>query len=171
LQTPEFSFALIELDKADGPLAYSPDRMMAARLRRQEHALGPTGPSYELVLDEFVIRRLAVPARVMSRQLAYLVEKATDEPRLTVRVLPIDARVEGGFLARSTFSIYTFPDEQDSPVAIADTVNADVVHTDESEVSRYVELYKRLRGASLSAVSSLTLLEAASKRLAGLAES
>lgn len=171
LQTPEFSFALIELDRADGPLAYSPERMMAARQRRQEHALGPTGPSYELVLDEFVIRRLAVSPHVMSGQLAYLVEKATNEPRLTIRVLPIDARIEGGFLARSTFSIYTFPDEQDSPVAIADTVNADVVHTDESEVSRYVELYKRLRGASLSAVSSLTLLEAASKRLAGLAES
>ncbi|WP_021596702.1 helix-turn-helix domain-containing protein [Actinomadura welshii] len=171
LQTSEFSLALIELDKADGPLDYHPDRMMAARRQRQEIALGANGPSYELVLDEFVIRRLAVPASVMSRQLAYLIEKATNEPRLTVHVLPIDARVEGGFLARSTFSIYTFPDEQDPQVAVADTVNTDVAHTDEPEVARYVELYRRLRDASLSAVSSLTLLEQAAKRLSRLAES
>ncbi|RKS73193.1 helix-turn-helix protein [Actinomadura pelletieri DSM 43383] len=171
LQTPRFALALVELDKADGPLAYHPDRMLEARLRRQEAGFGPSGPNYELVLDEFVIRRLAVPTDVMGAQLMHLVETATAEPRLTIHVLPINARIEGGFLARSTFAIYTFPDPQDHPIAIADTVNADLVHTETSEVTRYVELYKRLRTASLSPVRSLTFLEDVANELRDLAGS
>ncbi|SEG52790.1 DNA-binding transcriptional regulator, XRE-family HTH domain [Thermomonospora echinospora] len=171
LQTPEFTMALVELDKADGPLDYSPERMIKARLQRRKAAFGPEGLTYELILDEFVMRRLAVAPEVMSAQLLHLVETASYEPRLTVHVLPMDARIEGGFLARSTFAIYTFPDPNDPTMAIADTVNTDVVHTATTEVARYIELYQRLRDASLSAVSSLTFLEEAANRLAKMAGS
>ncbi|MFI0355803.1 Scr1 family TA system antitoxin-like transcriptional regulator [Actinomadura sp. 9N407] len=171
LQTPDFSLALVELDKADGPLTYRPDRMLEARQRRRQAAFGPGGPTYELILDEFVVRRLAVPPGVMSEQLVHLVQAATAEPRLSIHVLPVNARVEGGFLARSTFAIYTFTDPRDPPVAIADTMHTDIVHTTAREVARYVELYRRLREASLSPVSSLTLLEEAANELSELAGS
>lgn len=171
LQTPAFTWALVELDRADGPLGYRPDRMVEARRQRQECALGPGGLTYELILDEFVVRRLAVPPEVMGEQLLHLVATCSTEPRLNILILPIDARIEGGFLARSTFAIYTFPDPHDPPMAIADTVNADLVHIEPTEVARYVELYQRLRDASLSTVSSLTLLEEAAGRLTKLAGS
>ncbi|WP_030176534.1 helix-turn-helix domain-containing protein [Spirillospora albida] len=171
LQTPEFSLALVELDKADGPLTYEPDRMLEARRLRRETTFGAGRLKYELILDEFVLRRLSVAPAVMSRQLLHLVETAVSEPRLTIHVLPIDARIKGGFLARSTFAIYSFPHPQDPPMAIADTVNSDIVHTKEAEVGRYIELYKRLREASLSSVRSLSLLEEAARELDDLTES
>lgn len=167
LQTPDFMRALIELDRADGPLMYEPERMIEARLQRQKSALRTGGPTCEFILDEFVIRRLAVPHDVMNEQLLFLVNTVSAEPRLSTRVLPIDARIEGGFIAKSGFAIFSFPDPSDPTMAIADTVSADIVHTDHAEVARYQEMYRRLRDASLSAVSSLTFLEETANRLAG----
>jgi transcriptional regulator with XRE-family HTH domain len=169
VQTPEFIWALIKLDEAEGPLDYNQERMVEARLRRQESARRPGGPTYEIVLDEFVVRRLAVPPEIMSAQLRHLVEIIPADPRLSIRVLPIDARIEGGFLARSSFTIYNFPDPDDPPMAIADTVKTDVVHSEPADVQRYVAMYERLRAASLSVVSSLTYMEEAANRLDSLA--
>ncbi|WP_433469951.1 Scr1 family TA system antitoxin-like transcriptional regulator [Spirillospora sp. CA-128828] len=92
-------------------------------------------------------------------------------PRLSLRVLDIDARVEGGFSAKSPFTIYTFPDSSDSPMAVADTVNTDIVHSEVEDVRRYIELHKRLWDASLSEVKSLSLLDATANRLSRLAGS
>ncbi|WP_346048997.1 helix-turn-helix transcriptional regulator [Actinomadura chokoriensis] len=171
LQTPEFIRALVSLDEADGPLNYVPERMLEARLIRQSTALRQGGPTYEIVMDEFVIRRLAVPPKIMSSQLHELVSAVTREPRLKIYVLPVNARIQGGFSARSSFTIYTFPDAEDPVIALADTAKADVVHIDPADVTRYVEMYERLRAASLSAVRSLTLLEETACELANLAGS
>ncbi|WP_254716152.1 helix-turn-helix transcriptional regulator [Actinomadura sp. WMMB 499] len=170
LQTPDFTQALVEYDKTEGPLIYRPDRMIEARQRRQQVALRSGGPRCDFILDEFVIRRLAVPPRVMSNQLRHLVETVSTWPHLTVRLLPVEARIEGG-LARSTFTIYSFPDPDDPTMAIADTISADVVHTEPVEVTRYAELFERLRDATTSPARSLTLLEEAANELAGLAGS
>ncbi|XRQ08989.1 Scr1 family TA system antitoxin-like transcriptional regulator [Actinomadura welshii] len=102
----------------------------------------------------------------MHRQLLHLVEAASSQPRLCLRVLDIDARIEGGFPAKSPFTIYTFLDSSDSPMAVADTFNTDIVQTDTEDVRRYVELHERLWDASLSGVKSLTLLETTADRLA-----
>ncbi|WP_412516790.1 helix-turn-helix domain-containing protein [Actinomadura madurae] len=109
LQTPDFIWALVDLDRADGPLPYQPERMVQARLQRQEVAFSPDGPKCQLILDEFLLRRLAVPRDVMRAQLLHLIEEASSQPRLRLRVLDIDARIEGGFSAKSPFSIYNFP--------------------------------------------------------------
>lgn len=169
LQTPEFMWALIDLDKADGPLPYKPDRMVSARLQRQQHAFRPDGPSWDLIVDEFLIRRLAVPSNVMRAQLLHLIKTVSAEPRLTLRLLPINARIESGFPAKSSFFIYTFPDRDEPPLAVADTVTDDIVHTEPRDVARYVELHERLVVASISQVKSLGLLEEAANHLADLA--
>lgn len=171
LQTPEFIRALVTLDEADGPLDYDPERMLDGRRMRQVTALRPDGPYYDIVMDEFVVRRMAVPQDVMSDQLRHLVSTVSGNPRITIRVLPVNARIRGGFSARSSFTIYTFSDPEDPVIALADTVKADVVHTDPADVKRYVEMYERIRDASLSAVSSLTLLEDVAVELANLAGS
>jgi len=122
-------------------------------------------------MDEFVIRRLAVPPAIMARQLRELISTVTTEPRLSICVLPVNAHIKGGFSARSSFTIYTFPDAEDPTIAVADTAKADVVHIDPADVTRYAEMYERLREASLSTVRSLTLLEHAASELAALAGS
>ncbi|MFD0856701.1 helix-turn-helix domain-containing protein [Actinomadura adrarensis] len=170
LQTPEFTEALIDLDKAAGPLIYKPDRMVKARQHRQAMALRPDGPSCDFILDEFVIRRLAVPTQIMVGQLRHLASTVSSAPRLSVQVLPVNARTEGD-PPRSTFTIYTFQERSDPPVAVADTFSTDVVNTAPSEVRRYEEMFERLREVAISSVKSLTFLEDAADELADLAGS
>jgi transcriptional regulator with XRE-family HTH domain len=170
LQTPEFTWALVELDKREGPITYVPERMAQARLQRQRVALHPDGPTHEVVLDEFVLRRLAVPPAVLRDQLRHVAEVVASEPRITVRVLPFDARLVGGMLPRSSFALYTFPDPEDPPMAVVDTATTDIVHTEEDEVARYRGHYERLRECSLSPAESLTLLGKVADELTGQAE-
>ncbi|WP_119730999.1 helix-turn-helix domain-containing protein [Thermomonospora amylolytica] len=165
MQTPEFIQALCELDQAEGPISYVPERMMEARLRRQEHLLSADGPSYESILDEVVIHRLAVPPAVMKAQLRHLVELVTGHARISIRVLPYNTRIPGGLLPLSSFTLYTFPDKADPPIALVDTITTDLVHTERREVARYTGHYDRLRKAALSPVQSLSFLSEAADRL------
>jgi transcriptional regulator with XRE-family HTH domain len=165
LQTKEFIAALVELDQGEGPLDYRPERMADARLHRQRRLLSPEGPTYETVLDEFVVRRLGVPAAVMAAQLQHLIDVVSAEPRVTVRVLPYDARIAGGLLPKSSFSLYAFPDPADPPMAVVDTVTTDLVHTEKREVSRYTGHYDRLCRVALSPADSLTFLGKAADQL------
>jgi hypothetical protein len=82
-----------------------------------------------------------------------------------VRVLPIDAVIEGYKLPRSAFSIYSFPDSGDPTVVAVDTVTDDLVLTDDSDVERYETLYERLRDAALPVTESLNLLISATTSL------
>lgn len=169
LQTPEFVWALIELNKSEGPIDYRPERMAEARVQRQRTLAAPGGPTYEVVLDEFVLRRLAVHPVVMEKQLRHLIDVVSQEPRLTVHVLPIDAALFGGLLPKSSFTLYTFPDPEDPPMAVTDTVNADLVYTEPDAVSRYAGHYARLESASLSPAASLSLLSKIADQLANKA--
>jgi transcriptional regulator with XRE-family HTH domain len=166
LQTPEFTWALIELDNAERDwLGYLPERCVEARQKRQEVAFRSGGPHVEMILDEFVLRRLAVPAPVMASQLRHVVRAVTDQPRFTVRVLPLDARLSPGRLPQSAFVTYTFPDRDDPPMAVAETGHTDLVHTLPHEVARYERQYERLQQVSLPALESLSLLADAADRL------
>jgi transcriptional regulator with XRE-family HTH domain len=158
LQTPEFTWALVELDRSDGPLRYVPERMAQARLQRQRMVFQPDGPDYEVVLDESVIRRLTVRPAVMRAQLRHLVEAVSAETRLTVRILPFDARITTGLLPRSSFALYLFPEPEDPKMAVVDTATADLVHTEPDEVARFEGHYDRLLQGSLSAAESLSFL-------------
>ncbi|WP_289008747.1 helix-turn-helix transcriptional regulator [uncultured Thermomonospora sp.] len=166
LQSPEFNRVLIELDKAQGTeLTYVPERAMEARQRRQQVIFQPNGPSYEAILDEFVLRRLAAPASVMAHQFRYMVDVATRQPRLTIRILPLDARLAPGRLPRSAFTLYTFSDPADPPLAIAETSTADVIHIDPKEVASYEQLYDRLHRASLPPLESISMLARVAEEL------
>jgi transcriptional regulator with XRE-family HTH domain len=158
LQTPDFTWALVELDRAEGPIGYVPERMAQARLQRQRAVLSQDGPAYDIVLDEFVVRRLTVPPSVMRAQLHHVIEVASAEPAVTVQVLPLDARVTGGLLPKSTFALYTFPDPADPRLAVVDTVATDIVHTEPGDVARYAGHHERLRESALSPADSLALL-------------
>jgi transcriptional regulator with XRE-family HTH domain len=165
LQTPEFTWALVELTQAEGAIDYVPERMAEARLQRQRMILRPDGPAYEIILDEIVIRRLGVSPDVLSAQLRHLADTARSAPNITVLVLPVNARISGALLPKSPFFLYTFPDREDPPMAVVDTVTTDLVHTEPSEVVRYTRRYDHLRQACLSPEDSLTLLTEAADDL------
>jgi transcriptional regulator with XRE-family HTH domain len=166
IQEPEYISALVDLDKCQGKLDYVPERMTEARMRRQSELLRPGGPSYETVLDECVIHRLAVPPQAKIAQLRHMIQVVSDEERITVRVLRYDAIIPGGFLPKSAFYLYAFAEPGDSPIAVIDTVTTDLVLSQRSEVARYAGIYNRLREAALSRVDSVTFLDQVANRLA-----
>ncbi|MEV5711570.1 DUF5753 domain-containing protein [Actinoallomurus sp. NPDC052274] len=134
--------------------------MAEARLQRQRQRqiLRPGGPAYEIILDEVVIRRIGVPPDVLIAQLRHLADAARVEPNITVRLLPINARITGGLLPKSPFTLFTFADAEDPPMAVVDTVTTDLVHTEPDEVLRYTRRYDHLGQACLSPDDSIAML-------------
>ncbi|RAY13677.1 XRE family transcriptional regulator [Actinomadura craniellae] len=171
LQLPEFIDAMVELDQHQGALDYRPERMADARTRRQQHLLSPDGPTYEAVLDECMIHRLAIPPEVKATQLRHLITVVSAEDRITMRVLPSDTPIPGGFLPKASFSLYTFPDPADPPLAIIDTVTADLVLTQRHELAQYTGMYNRLLDVALPSDDSLNFLSQVANRLTRQTES
>jgi hypothetical protein len=118
----------------------------------------PSGPEYEVVLDEVAVRRWSAPPEVMKAQLYHVSATANRNDNITVRVLRIDAVIESYSVARGAFSIYTFSDPSDPAIVLVDTVTEDVELHEAAEVRRYTELYERLREAAMPPDASLEFL-------------
>ena len=101
----------------------------------------PGAPSYEVIIDELAIRRLAAPPDVVKKQLYHLATACNGTPSVALRVLPVDARIDGFTVPRCTFSIYTYPDPGDPAVVAIDTVTSDLVLTDPADAAPYDQLY------------------------------
>lgn len=167
LQTLEFAQRRHTAESEIGPVAFQSQRAVEARQTRQKMLGRPDGPTYEVVLDEIAVRRLPAPPDVVAAQVRNLVTLA-EQPKITVRVLPVDAQIAGYVVPRSAFSLYTYPDPLDPWVVAVDTVTTDVVLTsltEAAQVERYATLYQRLTGAALPADESLDLLASVADRL------
>jgi transcriptional regulator with XRE-family HTH domain len=165
LQTPEFTGVRMDVDGTK-QAEYTLSGVVEARAQRQRMLRRPNGPTYDVILDEVVVRRLTAPPDVMHAQLHHLVNVAQTTGKVTVRVLPVDAQVAGYLSPRSAFSVYAFSDPEDPTVVAVDTVTSDLIVTQPAEVARYIELYNRLSNAALPAAESLDFLTTASERLA-----
>jgi transcriptional regulator with XRE-family HTH domain len=166
LQTADFTRARGEADRVAGAPSLNAEKAAAGRVGRQRMLRRPRGPDYEVILDALAITRLSVPPEVMKSQLYHIAATVNGTDKIVVRVLPIEAGIEGYGVPRSAYSIYTFEDPGDPTVVAVDTVTDDIVLTDGDDVKRYVELYDRLRSAALSPDASLDYLIDRAKRLA-----
>lgn len=165
LQIPELVRARVAADSTLEPLKGTVDGVLAGNAGRQRMLRRPGAPTYEVILDELAIRRLTAPPDIVKKQLFHLATVGNANQGVTLRVLPIDARVDGYTVPRCAFSIYTYPDPGDPVVVAVDTVTSDLVFTDPVEVSPYEQVYTRLRDAALSAKGSLDLLTKAAAEL------
>ncbi|MGQ0773183.1 MAG: helix-turn-helix domain-containing protein [Pseudonocardiales bacterium] len=167
MQIPEFAHQRQVAEAEIGPVTFSSERAVEARQTRQRMLRRPDGPTYEVVLDEIAVRRLSAPSAVMAAQVAHLAACAR-ELKITVRVLPVAAAVDGYVTPRSPFSLYTYPDPHDPRVIAVDTVTTDVVLTsltEDPQVTRYSNLYERLRRAALGPRDSVNFLEGVAAEL------
>ncbi|MGW3610612.1 helix-turn-helix domain-containing protein [Micromonospora sp. NPDC005163] len=139
---------------------------VAGRLRRQQQISGPDGSDYDVVLEPQAIERQPVPPGVMREQLLHLLDLATTRENISVRVLPVDARLGRGYVPRSPFSLYAYPDAEDLTLVAVDTVTADLLVTDAREAQRYAQLFDQLRDAALSTEESADLIQKAAGALA-----
>jgi len=177
LQTPEFvrarTDATAELEPMEGT---SVDAVLAGRAGRQRMLRRPGAPSYEVVIDEVAIRRLSAPPEIVRDQLHHLAAITTHPGKpggraphsgsqIALRVLPVNARIEGYTVPRSAFSIYTYADPGDPTVVAVDTVTDDLLLTSRDVVDRYQQLYQRLHDAALSQQDSRDLLTKAAAEM------
>lgn len=166
LQIREYSRARNDAEAALRAREASPDGVWTGRAGRQRMLRRPGGPTLEVIVDEIAIRRLTAPPEVIKQQLYHLASSVNGDSKMTLRVLPIGARVEGFLVPRCTFSLYTYPDPGDPSVVAIDTVTSDMMFTESAEVAPYEQQFTRLRDASLSPADSLDLLTEAAGALA-----
>jgi transcriptional regulator with XRE-family HTH domain len=165
LQIPEFVRARITAGVALEPVSGTADGVLAGRSGRQRMLRRPGGPTLEVIVDEVAVRRLAAPADVVKKQLYHLATTVNSDPKVTLRVLPVDARIEGFTVPRCAFSMYTYSDPGDPDVVTVDTVTSDLILTEPTQVAPYDKLYDRLRAAALPPADSLDLLTKAAAEL------
>jgi len=165
LQVPEFVRARTTATASLEPVSGTIEGLLAGRAGRQRMLRRPGGPTLEVVLDEVAVHRLAAPPGVMKKQLYHLATAVNTEPRITLRVLPLSARIKDFTVPRCTFTIFTYPDPGDPEVVAVDTVTSDLILTDPDQVTAYGRLFERLREAALPPAESLDLLTKAAASL------
>jgi transcriptional regulator with XRE-family HTH domain len=166
LQIPEYARARTEAGTEVEPSAFTAVGVLAGRAGRQRMLRRPGAPAYEVILDEGAVRRMTAPPDVLKAQLYHLTSVCNNgQPDVTLRVLPVDARIAGYAVPRSAFSIYTYADPGDPAVVAVDTVTSDLILAEPDDVTPYEQLYARLRDAALPPADSLTLLTKAATEL------
>jgi transcriptional regulator with XRE-family HTH domain len=143
----------------------SPDGIVAGRLMRQRMFRRPGGPDYEALIDELAIRRLSAAPEVFKKALYHVATLVNDNPKIALRVLPVEATIEGHATPRTSFTIYTYSDSEDPTVVAVTTTTTDFFLTEPAEVAPYETLFKRLRDSALSQEKSLDLITGAAARL------
>jgi hypothetical protein len=165
-QIPEFVRARAEADATLERMTTSTvDGVLAGNAGRQRMLRRPGGPTLEVIVDEVAIRRLTAPPEIVKKQLYHLASAVNGDQNVTVRVLPVDARIERFTVPRCTFWIFTYPDPGDPAVVVIDTVTSDVILTEPAQVAPYDQLYQRLAAAALPPADSLDLLTKAATEL------
>lgn len=163
LQIPEFVRALTAVTETPLPVPGTVEGIAAGRIGRQRMLRRPGGPSLEAIIDEAAVLRLAAPPDIVKKQLYNLAITVNERlPNVTLRVLPIKARIKGYTVPQGAFTIYDYPDPEDPRIAAVDTVTSDLLLTDETQVKPYEKLYERLSEKALSPQRSANrLIEAA----------
>ena len=136
---------------------------VAGRIRRQQQILDPSGCEYVAVLEPQAVGRPHVSLPVMCAQLRHLHRLAVEVANVHIHVLPVDARLPSGWVARETFAVYGYS-AADPKVVVVDTVSEDRVLTAPKVTAEYAQIFKELRAAALSEEESAVLIQQAAER-------
>lgn len=164
LQTSEFTAARDAVWRSDG--ADLDPIQAVARLRRQEEVLRDGGPEITVLLEEQVIRRPLVDAAVMASQLRHLADVSRKLDRISIRVLPVDAKVGRHSVPLMPFDLHTYRDPGDGTAMMIATINDDLLLYDQAEIAPYVRLWERLRDAAMSDTDTAAYIEEQAAALA-----
>lgn len=171
LQTPEYTWTLVNREQSRGRVSYVPERLVKARLQRQRAVLHADGPRYEVIIDEVGLRRYAAPPKIYVPQLRHIIAIAESGSRVSVRVFPLRTELTADLMPRSPLFIYTFPAPEDPTVAVEATVTTDLILTRPKDISHSLERYQNARNAALSEVSSLSFLSSLADEISDTAGS
>ncbi|MFD0685182.1 DUF5753 domain-containing protein [Actinomadura fibrosa] len=159
LQTSDYALALIRIlspDAAEDALL----RRLQARMARRAILERRDAPSYDVVLDEAVLRRPVGGVQVMARQLDALVEAAS-RPNVSMRVMPLSVGEHAGM--DGPFVVLSFADGQDEDVAYLEGMGGEIYLEDVEQVNRCNVRFDRICDQALSESDSVTLVAGIAK--------
>ncbi|MGH3921229.1 MAG: helix-turn-helix domain-containing protein [Pseudonocardiaceae bacterium] len=162
LQTEEYARTVINVLEAHNPLKIDP--LVDLRIERQELLVHEPVTNLYFIMDEAVIRRVIGGRDVMRRQLRHL-QKLTEYPNLTIRVVPFEAGMYP--YQRVPYIVLEFPDPEDGIVLYVENPYGEYIIRESSpEVEerdypiRYMEVFFELEQIA-SREDTLQLLQVA----------
>lgn len=157
LQTAELAELSLRMGHPHAPEGEI-ERMLNARMERQERLRSEAPPRYWFILDEAVLRRTIGSHRVMHTQLASIIEQS-EQSHITVQILPFTA---GGHAEMGgSLVLYTIPD---TPLmAWLEGSHSGTLVDDPDSVAARRESYDLLRACALSPEDSRGMIRAVMK--------
>ncbi|MFK0116487.1 helix-turn-helix domain-containing protein [Streptomyces sp. NPDC090994] len=163
LQTRTYAEALIQGALPETPAA-DVEKRVNVRIRRQERITSENGPlRLWVVLDEASLRRVVGNRQVMREQLEHVAEMS-QQPHITVQVLPFDVGAHPG--VNGQYSILEFADAADSSVVYIEGVTSDLYLEKAHDVQKYTVMYEHLRAQALNVDESRRRIEDVAKEYA-----
>lgn len=127
---------------------------VATRMERQEHLAHNKNPRMWFVLDEAALRRPVGGPEIMREQLERLIDIATTNPRVEVRVLPFSSVTYAGL--DGSFTVLSLPHGLD--VAYHEGPEISQVSEDGTTVAEYRVRFDLVMGESLRNDESLAMI-------------
>jgi transcriptional regulator with XRE-family HTH domain len=159
-QTPGYAHAVITGTRPT-ITAEEAQRRVAARIARQDALFSRADPpEIHVILDEAVLRRQVGGPSVMATQLAGLTEAAA-RAEVVMQVLPFTAGATAGMDGH--FTILSFPDPADPPVAYVEGLMGDVYVEAADEVDRFTLAWTTLATQALDPAESAEMIASIAK--------
>ena len=152
LQTEDYARALIRSGRPKDS-SDTIDRIVAARMERQEIVSGENAPLLWYVLDESILRHVVGGPAVMRAQLDRLIA-AADAPGIVVQVLPFTADNHAG--ADGPISLYEFA--ECPSVCYTECYSGGRIVEGRTEVADLMTVISLIRASALSASDSRELI-------------
>lgn len=152
LQTRDYARLLFTAWQPDADEDES-ERLVEARMERQEILDRPKPPILWVVLDEAVLRRCVGSEQVMREQLLHLAEMA-DRPRITIQIVPARVAVHPGLLG--AFIIASIEGEPD--IVYLETASSGQTVGTPSVIGQITLAWESLRSVALPKDESRDLI-------------
>ena len=132
------------------------ERLVAARLERQQRLRSGNAPLIWAILNEAVIRRRVGDHEIMGRQLEHLINLA-DDPNITIQVLPFSAGAHPAM--GSSFVHLRLADPPDAKIIyLEDMASADYLDRPR-QVAEYFTAFGMLAAAALDPTTSVVMIK------------
>jgi uncharacterized protein DUF5753 len=155
LQTEDYARALLRAGQRPEKL----ERLVAARMQRQDVLKREDPPVLIAVLDVAAVRRSFGGREVMKTQMKHLLNRA-QEPNIQIHVVPDDAEI----CPEAPFALLGFPGEPD--VAYSEMAGGRGILIDDSAyVAELGILFELIRSKALNAEDSATFIQTALEHL------
>ncbi|GAA4209634.1 helix-turn-helix domain-containing protein [Actinocatenispora rupis] len=166
-QIREYATELVRLDlegrNTDATADVIAERV-EIRLKRSELLTRelPAAPTFDIVLNEAIIRRPVGGPHVMARQLRHLAE-VSELPNVTLRIVPFSAGLHRAALAAGAFVILDFAANEEPTTVYSEGLTGAAYLDQDNETAAYIWAFDGLTKSSLDASASRDLVITASK--------